>query len=211
MASLLLAALLLAAGPVRAGEPDDGLQALIAAFDVARFESPRWERVAALRAVAADAAMLATRHPDATGPLVVRGAALTELAIGAGGAAGADDAGEARAVLKEALARDPAALHGAAHTSLGLLYHKMPSGPLGVGSPRRAERQFRHALAVDPQGVEPNYRYADFLADQDRPEEARRHAGLALAAAPGGTGRPVADAALAAAARELVAELGPGD
>lgn len=209
-AGLLVTGLLFAFQPAGAADLDAETGELVALLDAARFAAPRWERSAALRDVATRAGALTARYPEAAGPLTVRGGALTALAIGLGGTRGADDAREARALLKEALARNPAVLDGAAHTWLALLYHRMPGAPFGVGSARRAERQFRQALAINPRSGEANFLYAEFLADEDRPDEAIPYAEAALAAADA-PAPPLADIALAGDARELLAQLRPGD
>lgn len=66
--------------------------------------------------------------------------------------------------------------------TLGALYGQAPPAPISFGDARRAEHYFQQALARDPQGLEPNFLYADFLMRQHRYGEARRALIVALAA-----------------------------
>lgn len=69
--------------------------------------------------------------------------------------------------LEAALAIDPTALNGSAYTSLGTLYFKVPGWPLGFGNDETAEKLLKQALELNPDGIDPNYFYADFLLSKD--------------------------------------------
>ncbi|HZX30109.1 MAG TPA: tetratricopeptide repeat protein, partial [Rhodocyclaceae bacterium] len=84
------------------------------------------------------------------------------------------------------------ALDGSAYTSLATLYAKVPGWPIGFGNRERAEQYFRKALTLNPHGIDPNFFYGEYLADQGRAAEARVYLDAALRAAPR-PGREVAD------------------
>jgi tetratricopeptide (TPR) repeat protein len=94
-------------------------------------------------------------------------------------------AGEARSVLQSVsgapLDRDATIMR---EVTLGALYAQAPPFPISFGDAREAEAHFRRALAVDPNGLEPNYYFADFLFRQHRYREANTVAQTALRAAP---------------------------
>ena len=77
---------------------------------------------------------------------------------------------------------DPQALAGSAYTSLGSLYYQVPGWPIGFGDDEKAEKMLTQALAINPDGLDPNYFYGDFLQRQKRYEEARAALEKALAA-----------------------------
>jgi len=112
----------------------------------------------------------------------------------------------ARSELQKALDDDPGVLHGAAQTSLGTLYFKVPGWPLGFGDNDKARDLLRAGLASDPQGMDSNYFYADFLADQGQWEEARKYLVQAREAAPR-PGREVADAGRRVEIESLLAKV----
>jgi tetratricopeptide (TPR) repeat protein len=100
---------------------------------------------------------------------------------------------KARNLLLESQKINPNALNGSAYTSLGSLYYQVPGWPIGFGNDNRAESNLKKALAINPKGIDPNYFYADFLLDQDKPAEAIAVLKMALAA-PNRVNRPIADA-----------------
>lgn len=58
------------------------------------------------------------------------------------------------------------ALQGSAYTSLGSLYYRVPSWPIGFGDKKKAREYLEKALQVNPTGIDTNYFYADFLNGQ---------------------------------------------
>jgi tetratricopeptide (TPR) repeat protein len=99
---------------------------------------------------------------------------------------------EARGNLEAALKLDPNALDGSAYTSLGALYYKVPGFPVGFGDDKKAEKLLLQALKLNPNGIDPNYFYAEYLFEQGRYPEALQSLNKAGNAAPR-PGREVAD------------------
>lgn len=120
------------------------------------------------------------------------GIVLSSWAGARGGLGALDLAKQAKAEYERALAIDRQALQGSALASLGVLYFKVPGWPLGFGDDKKAEALLKEALQVNPQGIDPNYFYADFLLDQGRPAESLPYAQQALQA-PARAGRELAD------------------
>lgn len=79
---------------------------------------------------------------------------------------------EAKALLEQVIDKAPETLSGSAYTSLGSLYYKVPGWPIGFGDDEMAEKMLRKALEINPDGIDPNYFYADFLAQGGRKKEA---------------------------------------
>ena len=88
--------------------------------------------------------------------------------------------------------KDPEVLDGSAFTSLGSLYYKVPGWPIGFGDDDKAEEMLKKALAINPTGIDPNYFYGDFLAQDGRQSEAIVYLKKAQQAAPRSQ-RPLAD------------------
>ena len=76
--------------------------------------------------------------------------------------------------------------------SLGVLYYKVPGWPLGFGSTAKARASFQRALLQDPKGLDNNYFYGDFLAQEGNKASARQYLQRALQA-PTNPDRPVWD------------------
>ncbi len=116
----------------------------------------------------------------------------------------------ARELLESAIAIDETALDGSAHASLGSLYYQVPGWPVSFGSNDKAEHHLKAALAINPDGIDPNFFYGDYLMSKKKYEQAAAVLAHALEAAPR-PGRELADAgrrqeikaALAEAQRKL--------
>lgn len=127
-------------------------------------------------------------------PLYIWSGIIKSSYAGAKGGLGAMKLAKAsRADLEHALELDPRALQGSAYTSLGTLYFKVPGWPVGFGDEDKAEELLREALVLNPDGIDPNYFYGDFLMDQKRYAEAEK-ALLKAQQAPARPDRPIADA-----------------
>ncbi len=158
------------------------------------------------KALAAEAAALVRRYPTAAGPLIWNGIIVSSEA----GVAGAFDAlglaGDARDMFVAAGKIDDRALHGAVPTSLGSLYYLVPGFPLGFGDDDKARRFLEQGVAIDPDGLDSNYFYGDFLARQGEYAKARGVLTRALAA-PLHPDRPVWDAGRRREIRGLLARV----
>ena len=98
----------------------------------------------------------------------------------------------ARAEFEQAIQRDARALAGSAYVSLGSLYYQVPGWPIGFGDDDKAEQLLKQGLAIDPDGIDANFFYGDFLLDQKRWQDAETALTHALDAAPR-PGRALAD------------------
>jgi len=79
---------------------------------------------------------------------------------------------EARDLLLHAIALNPTASEGAAYVMLGSLYYQVPAWPIAYGDNAQAKAYLEKALAINPNGIDANYFYADFLRRQGNPKEA---------------------------------------
>ena len=97
-------------------------------------------------------------------------------------------------------------LDGSAYNSLGVLYYKVPGWPIGFGDKDKARELLQQALAINPQGIDPNYFYAEYLVETKHADEAVPYLERALQAPPR-PGRNVADAGRREEARALLARI----
>ncbi|MEQ9464585.1 MAG: hypothetical protein RJQ10_13070 [Haliea sp.] len=102
----------------------------------------------------------------------------------AGGLGALKHAKAARRYFEQAIDIDPDTVNGAALTSLGTLYAKVPGWPVGFGSDKKARQYLEDGLKADPDGMDSNFFMAEFLADQGQSEAAKQHLQRALNAPP---------------------------
>jgi tetratricopeptide (TPR) repeat protein len=99
---------------------------------------------------------------------------------------------EARQALTTAEEIDPGVLDGSVYTSLGVLYSKVPGGLIGFGDDDLARQYLQKALAANPDGIDPNYFYGEFLFEHEDFSGARQ-ALMKARQAPKRPDRPLAD------------------
>jgi tetratricopeptide (TPR) repeat protein len=190
---------------------DDELLAIQQAWAVVNYDTPAAARDAEFSKLETRAEAFAKANPDRAEPLVWLGIVQSSHAGAKGGLGALGLAKKARASLEAALARDPKALDGSAYTSLGTLYYKVPGFPLGFGNKDKAQELLRKALSLNPDGIDPNYFYADYLYEQGRYAESMQYLEHA-AKAPARIGRERADAGrrdeIAALTARVKAKLG---
>lgn len=156
------------------------------------YQTPKAQREAAFFALSVQAAQTRQAAPRDAGALIWEGIVLSSLAGERGGMGALSLVKQARADFEAALKLDPQALEGAAYTSLGALYYQVPGWPLGFGDDDQARQMLRRGLEIDPDGIDANYFYGDFLRDQKEWRSARIALQKALDA-PARPGREVAD------------------
>lgn len=159
-----------------------------------------------LQALAKHANQVAHEHPQSAEALVWDAIVLSTLAEKKGGLGALSLVKEAKVKLEKAEAIDPEVLGGSVYASLGSLYSKVPGWPIGFGNDKTAERYFNKALAINPQGLDINYFFAEYLVDQGKEELALEYLERALQAAPM-TDRPLADQGRRQQAQKLHANL----
>ena len=135
-----------------------------------------------LQALSQQADKLAQQHPQNAEALVWDAIVLSTLAQKKGGLGALGLVKQAKHQLEQAETIDPEVLGGSIYASLGSLYYKVPGWPIGFGDDEKAEQYFKKALAINPQGLDINYFFAEYLVDQGEEMLALEHIELALQA-----------------------------
>ncbi|MBT9539752.1 tetratricopeptide repeat protein [Thiobacillus sp.] len=193
IATLILFASLNAAGMAAQPTLDDAIADIGHRWAKVSYQTPESGREAAFAPLIAQAQQLTQIFPGKPEPLIWLAIVLASAAKAEGGLGGLSKAKDARDCLLAAEKINPAALDGSVYNSLGSLYAKVPGWPLGFGDKKKAKVYFEKALALNPNGIDPHYFYADLLADQGEYAKAAEHLKRALAA-PARPGREDADA-----------------
>ncbi|GFE85948.1 tetratricopeptide repeat protein [Steroidobacter agaridevorans] len=163
------------------------------------------EKVRAFETLAAEAHRFSAENPQRAEPLIWEGIVLSTYAGAKGGLGALSLAKQSRAVLEAALKIDDKALEGSAYTSLGALYSKVPRFPLGFGDDDKAQQFLSKALTINPDGIDPNFFYAQYLCDRNECHDALRYLQRA-AEAPPRPGRELADEGRHREVMELMAK-----
>jgi len=149
------------------------------------YETPAGDaRAQAFEALEKRAEKFTQQNPARAEALIWEGIVESSYAGAKGGLGALSLAKEARGNLEAALKINPKALDGSAYTSLGTLYYKVPGFPLGFGDHDKAGKLLKQALALNPNGIDPNYFYGEFLFEQGKYGEALKYLDKAATAAP---------------------------
>jgi tetratricopeptide (TPR) repeat protein len=146
------------------------------------------------------------QNPSRAEALIWEGIIESSYAGAKGGLGALGLAKEARGNLEAAMKIDPTALDGSAYTSLGTLYYRVPGFPIGFGDHKKARELLKEALKLNPNGIDPNYFYADFLYEEGEYAAALPYLEKATQA-PSRPGRELADKGRRAEVAALAAKV----
>jgi tetratricopeptide (TPR) repeat protein len=191
---LLAAVLLLGvfSAPLLAATPDEIIRPIQTQWAEIKYKSPAPQQADQYHALAQESRKIVDSNPGMAEALIWEGIVISSEAGASSGLGALSLAKEARQRLDDALKIDDKALNGSAYTSLATLYAKVPGWPIGFGDDDKAEEYFKKSLAINPDGIDPNFFYAEYLVEKDRYAEARNHLEAALKAPPR-PGRELAD------------------
>lgn len=182
---LLMAIFMLQAGwAVADPAMDADILELQQEWAVIKYKTAKDKQDAAFTALEAKAESVVQAHPQAAEPLVWNAIIVSTHAGVSGGLGALSKVKRARTLLEQAVDIDPNALQGSVYTSLGSLYYQVPGWPIGFGDDKKAEDYLKQALAQNPDGIDPNYFYGDFLREQGRYQEAITYLTKAINAPP---------------------------
>ena len=169
---------------------DDSFHAVQQHWEQANYQSTGKQRDQAFKALTEEADRLVADYPQQAGAHVWAGIVYSTYAGEVSMFSAGKQVKRARAELERALELDPQALNGSAYTSLGALLYQIP-GFMG-GDDEQAEAMLLKGLEFNPEGIDSNYFYGAFLADQGRYAEAKQYFDRAAQASPR-PGRELAD------------------
>jgi tetratricopeptide (TPR) repeat protein len=171
-----------------------------------KYELPPKDQAAQFEKLSKASEKLMAQYPDKAEPAIWHGIIEASYAGAKGGLGALSLAKNARKSLETALSTNPNALDGSAYTSLGTLYCQVPGWPIGFGDDAKALELLKKGLSINPNGIDPNYFYADCLyrsGDYAGAEQAVRKA----LQAPPREGRKLADEGRRKEANELLEKI----
>jgi len=203
-----LLALLSFAAPLAgvAAPVDDAVAELQRDWEVIRYQTPAAERERRFESLAAKAHKASETFPGRSEPLVWEGIVVSSWAGEKGGLGALSLVKQAKAMYEQAIQIDGKVLDGSAYNSLGVLYYKVPGWPLGFGDKDKARQLLQQALAINPQGIDANYFYAEYLVETKHADDAVPYLERALQASPR-PGRQIADTGRREEVRAMLARI----
>lgn len=93
-----------------------------------------------------------------------------------------DTINEVRELLDKVIAINPKTMAGSAYVVLGVLHYMMPGWPIAFGNDEAADKMLKMALDINPEGIDSNYFYGDYLLSKGLYGEAEAYFNKAIAA-----------------------------
>ncbi|HPX89120.1 MAG TPA: hypothetical protein PL133_07625 [Methylophilaceae bacterium] len=191
---MLLLSFVTLSSPVFADERlDNDIAQLQHSWAKANYQTTKDSQETAFKSLVEQAHQVSVNNHNAPEALIWEAISLSGYAKAKGGIGALKYAEKARDLLLASEKINAQALEGSAYTSLGSLYYKVPSWPIGFGDKKKARAYLEKALQVNATGIDTNYFYADFLSEQGEYAKAVEYYKKALAA-PARVGREDADA-----------------
>jgi len=191
MVMLLAASALFCFASVSYADEASDIQKLQTRWAEIKYKTPKNEQEKSFASLVVDAENL--RNANSSVPYLIWEAIIRSTYAGAKGGLGAlDQVKQAKKLLEQAIKVEPDAMKGSAYTSLGSLYYQVPSWPVSFGDDKQAKAMLLKGLSYNPDGIDSNYFYGDFLLRQKQYAEAVSVFEKALRAAPR-LGRDLAD------------------
>jgi tetratricopeptide (TPR) repeat protein len=137
-----------------------------------KFNTEPGERREPLKTLAEEIGHVASEQPNNPVALVWHAVVLSTLAKESSDIAGLRMAKQAKHLLEQAESIDPGVLDGTIYTVLGSLYYQVPGYPLGFGDDEKAEQHLLKALKINPDNIDANFYYGEFLLQEKRYQSA---------------------------------------
>jgi len=130
---------------------------------LANYVSAESEQDVKFESLIAQAELAIAEDPNNAELFIWQGIILSTAAGKAGGLSALGLIKDAKASLEHAIEIDASALNGSAYTSLGALYYQVPGWPIAFGSDKKARKFLEKSLTINPDGIDPNFFYGEFL------------------------------------------------
>jgi tetratricopeptide (TPR) repeat protein len=179
----MLAAALIPMTAAFAGVPEE-VAKLQQNWEQIRYKTPKEAQEQQFERLLSEAQRSAAQYPGSADVLIWYAIIESTYAGSKGGLGALGNVKNAKKTLEQAIAINPEALAGSAYTSLGSLYYQVPGWPIGFGDDKKALDLLQKGLAINPDGIDPNYFYGDYLFRKGEYAEATRALRKALQAPP---------------------------
>jgi len=172
--------------------PETTIQDLQHQWAIANYQTAEDDVDAAFTSLIEQAEAAVTSNPKDPELLIWQAIIQSSYAGKAGGLGALGYVKAAKASLEKAMELDDMAMAGSAYTSLGALYYQVPGWPIAFGNDKQARKMLEKAITINPEGLDSNYFYAEFLFEEKEYKKAKQVLSKAQSAPPR-PGREIAD------------------
>ncbi|MGZ5050010.1 MAG: hypothetical protein ACXWF8_07685 [Methylobacter sp.] len=151
---------------------EDSLKSIESEWAKIYYGTPKDKQSAALTQLLDKTTSLAERYPNAAEPIFWQAVVKATYADHQDAFSALSAIDDARELLLEAIKINPKTMKGSAYVTLGTLYYMAPKWPISFGDEDLAQEMLETALKINPNGIDANYFYGEYLLQRDQIEEA---------------------------------------
>ena len=174
-------ALLLLSSQCFAENLNDSLQSIESKWASIYYSTPKQKRGPEYCRLLDRTINLSRQHPKNAEPIILEAIIMATNADHQDAVSALESIHKARDLLLKAIEINPRAMNGSAYVTLGTLYYMVPKWPIAFGDEATARKMLQAALKINPNGIDSNYFYGDFLLYNDRLNEAEKYFKRAIA------------------------------
>ena len=174
-------ALLLLSSQSFAENLNDSLQGIESEWASIYYNTPKQKQESAYTRLLDKTINLSKQHPNNAEPIIWEAIVKATNADQQDAISALEAIHDARDLLLKAIEINPQAMNGSAYVTLGTLYYMTPKWPIGFGDKEAARKMLQTALKINPNGIESNYFYGDFLLSNNNLNEAEIYFKRAIA------------------------------
>lgn len=160
---------------------NDSLQSIESEWASIYYNTPKQKRGPGYSRLLDRTIILSRQHPNNAEPIIWEAIVKATNADHQNAASALEAIHEARDLLLKAIEINPQAMNGSAYVTLGTLYYMAPKWPIGFGDEATAQKMLQTALKINPDGIDSNYFYGEFLLSSNRLNEAEKYFKHAIA------------------------------
>ncbi|MDP3330745.1 MAG: tetratricopeptide repeat protein [Methylococcaceae bacterium] len=161
---------------------NDALDRIESEWAIVYYKTPQTQQAEAYTQLLNKAVTLAKQHPNAAEPLFWQALVKSSHAAHLDAFSALTAIKESRELLTRVITINPTAMNGSAHVTLGTLYYMVPKWPIAFGDNDEAKKLLETALAINPNGIDCNYFYGEFLLQSNNLKAASQYFERAIAA-----------------------------
>lgn len=172
MRKLLFVVLLLLSIQCLAENLEDSLKGIETEWASIYYNTPKNKQGPAFAQLLDKTMSLAEQYPNAAEPIFWQAVVKATYADHQDAFSALSAIHEARDLLLKAIKINPKTMRGSAYVTLGTLYYMVPKWPISFGDDDAAKEMLETALKINPDGIDANYFYGEFLLLHNKPGDA---------------------------------------
>lgn len=172
MRKLIFVALLLLSTQCLAESLEDSLKSIETEWASIYYSFPKSKQEPAFAQLLDKTTSLIQQYPNAAEPLFWQAVVKATYADHQDAFSALSAIHEARDLLIKAIKINPKTMSGAAYVTLGTLYYMAPKWPVSFGDDDAAKQMLETALKINPDSIDANYFYGEFLMLHNKPNDA---------------------------------------